>query len=319
VGHQERAAEVTAELGHTRAAARPATRSRLRRNEAIAAYLFLLPTAVGFLVFVAGPLVAAIGLSLFDYDLLSQPRFAGLSNFETALSDARLLIVYRNTLTYVVAWAGIDVVVALTLAVAMNRPIHAALRYVLRTAYFFPVLTSTASVAIIWTFLLNTDLGIVNYYLSQLRLPKVPWLTSSTWAIWSVVLMQVWKSVGFNFILFVAGLQNIPRHLYEAAAIDGAGRWASFRHVTLPMLSSTTFFALVISMINGFQIFDSPFIMTQGGPGDASRTVVMYIYENGFRFFRMGYASTVALTLFVVILLLTLVQFRLGRTWVHYQ
>jgi multiple sugar transport system permease protein len=316
---QERAAEVTPDLSRTRAGSRPSSFGSLRREEAVAGYLFLLPTAVGFIVFIAGPLLAAVGLSLFDYDLLSPPRFTGLSNFEAALGDSRLLIVYRNTLVYVLSWAVIDVVVAMALAVAMNRPMHAALRYLLRTAYFFPVLTSTASVAIIWTFLLNTDLGILNYYFGQLGLPKVPWLTSSAWAIWSIVLMQVWKSVGFNFILFVAGLQNIPRHLYEAAAIDGAGRWASFRHVTLPMLSSTTFFALVISMINGFQIFDSPFIMTQGGPGDASRTVVMYIYENGFRFFKMGYASTIALTLFVVILALTLVQFRLSRTWVHYQ
>jgi multiple sugar transport system permease protein len=310
---------VNAELSRPSGGARAATIGRLRRDEAIAAYLFLLPTGLGFLAFIAGPLVMAVGLSLFDYDLLSPPRFAGLSNFETAFGDPRLLIVYRNTLMYVVAWAVIDVVVAVALAVAINRPMHAVLRYLLRTAYFFPVLTSTASVALIWTFLLNSDLGIVNYYLSQLALPKVPWLTSSAWAIWSIVLMQVWKSVGFNFILFVAGLQNIPRHLYEAAALDGAGRWASFRHVTLPMLSSTTFFALVISMINGFQIFDSPFIMTQGGPGDASRTVVMYIYENGFRFFRMGYASTIAVTLFVVILALTLIQFRLSRNWVHYQ
>ncbi|TAK22657.1 MAG: sugar ABC transporter permease [Chloroflexota bacterium] len=294
-------------------------RPRLARAEAAAGYLFLFPTAVGFLVFVAGPLVAAIGLSLFDYDILSPPRFAGLANFESAFEDARLRVVYRNTLTYVVAWALIDVLLALALAVAINRPMHAVFRYLLRTAYFFPVLTSTASVAIIWTFLYNTDLGIVNYYLSQLGLPKVPWLTSSAWAIWSIVILQVWKAVGFNFVLFVAGLQNVPRHLYEAAAIDGAGGWASFRWITLPMLSSTMFFAVIISMINGFQIFDAAFIMTTGGPGDASRTVVMYIYENGFRFFRMGYASTVALSLFLVILLLTIVQFRLGRAWVHYQ
>ncbi len=290
----------------------------LRRNEAFAAYLFILPTAIGFLVFTAGPVLAAIGLSFFDYDILSPPRFAGLDNFEALINDARLLTVYRNTLTYVVAWALIDLALALALAVAVNRPMHAVLRYLLRTAYFFPVLTSTASVAIVWSFLYNTDLGIINYYVSQLGLPKIPWLTSSAWAIWSIVFLQVWKSVGFNFVLFVAGLQNVPRQLYEAAAIDGAGQWASFRWITLPMLSGTMFFAVVISLINGFQIFDAAYIMTQGGPGDASRTVVMYIYENGFRFFKMGYASTVALTLFVVIMLLTIVQFRVSRSWVHY-
>src|SRR6266542_357620 len=217
---------------------------RLARAETLAGYLLLLPTALGFLVFVAGPLLAAIGLSLFDYDILSPPRFAGLANFESALDDARLRVVYRNTVTYVVAWALIDVVLALALAVAINRPMKAVFRYLLRTAYFFPVLTSTASVAIIWTFLYNTDLGIVNYYVSRLGLPKVPWLTSSAWAIWSIVILQVWKSVGFNFVLFVAGLQNIPRHLYEAAAIDGADGCAIFRWITLPMLSSTMFFAV---------------------------------------------------------------------------
>jgi multiple sugar transport system permease protein len=291
----------------------------VRRAEAIAAYLFLLPTALGFVVFIAGPLVFAIGLAVYDYDILSPPRFAGLSNFDSLINDARLLIVYRNTLTYVIAWAVVDVALALVLAVAMNRPMHAVFRYLLRTAYFFPVLTSTASVAIIWSFLYNTDLGIVNYYLNQLGLPKIPWLTASRWAIWSIVIMQVWKAVGFNFVLFVAGLQNIPRHLYEAASIDGAGGWSAFRYITVPMLSSTMFFAVIISLINGFQIFDAAYIMTQGGPGDASRTVVMYIYENGFRFFRMGYAATVSLTLFVVILLLTIFQFRIGRSWVHYQ
>jgi multiple sugar transport system permease protein len=135
----------------------------------------------------------------------------------------------------------------------------------------------------------------------------------------ALVILGVWKSVGFNFILFVAGLQNIPTHLYEAAELDGAGKWGSFWNITLPMLSPTMFFAVIISLINGFQIFDSPFIMTQGGPGDATRTVAMYIYEQGFRFFSMGYASTVALSLFVVILVLTIVQFRFSRTWVFYQ
>lgn len=296
----------------------PAT-NPLRRREALAGYLFLLPTAAGFLVFVAGPLLAAIALSFFDYDILSPPRFAGLANFAEALGDARLLTVYRNTILYVAAWTALDMVLALLLAVAINRAMHSVFRYIFRTAYFFPVMTSTASVAIIWSFLYHTDLGILNYYLSQLGLGKVPWLTSSQWAIWSIVLMQLWKQVGFNLVLLLAGLQNIPRHLYEAAAIDGAGAWASFWRITLPMLSPTMFFAVVITVINGFQIFDSAFILTQGGPGDASRTVVMYIYEHGFRFFKMGYASTVALSLFLVILVLTLLQFRLSRSWVFYR
>lgn len=296
-----------------------AERRLLWGREGFAATLFLLPTAVGFLIFIAGPLVAAVGLAFYDYDLLSPPRFVGLANFAQALADHRLFVVYRNTVVYVMAWTLIDVVLGLALALGITRTIQSGLRYVFRTTYFFPVLTSTASVAIIWSFLYNTDLGIINYYLVGLGLPRIPWLTSSVWSIWSIVVLQSWKSVGFAVILFVAGLQNIPRHLYEAAAIDGAGRWASFTRITLPMLSGTMFFVVVIDLINGFQIFDAPYIMTNGGPGDSSRTVVMYIYENGFRFFHMGYASTVALTLFVIILVLTIVQFQFSRSWVFYQ
>jgi multiple sugar transport system permease protein len=147
----------------------------------------------------------------------------------------------------------------------------------------------------------------------------VPWLTSSRWAMIALIILGVWKSVGFQFILLVAGLQNIPRHLYEAAELDGAGRMATFFSITLPMLSPTMFFAIIISLINGFQIFDSPFIMTQGGPGDATRTVGMYIYEQGFRFFDMGYASTIALSLFLIIFVLTMIQFIFSRIWVFYE
>jgi multiple sugar transport system permease protein len=181
------------------------------------------------------------------------------------------------------------------------------------------VLTSLASVSLVWQYLYNTDFGIMNYYLGLIGVPRIPWLTSSRAVIPSIILLGVWKNVGFNFILFVAGLQNIPRHLYEAASIDGAGRMAAFRYVTLPSLTPVLFFTVVWGLINAFQVFDSPYILTSGGPGDSSRTVVMYIYETGFRFFQMGYASSVALSLFAVVVILTAIQFRLGRVWVFYQ
>ena len=168
-------------------------------------------------------------------------------------------------------------------------------------------------------YLYSTDFGIINYYLGTLGVRRIAWLTSSQWAIVSIIILGVWKNVGFNFILLVAGLQNIPRHLYEAAEIDGAGRWASFRYITIPSLTPVLFFVIVWGLINAFQIFDSPFILTTGGPGDASRTVVMYIYESGFRFFQIGYASTIALSLFIIVVILTLLQFRLSRIWVFYQ
>jgi multiple sugar transport system permease protein len=295
------------------------SRGRARRREAWVALAFLAPAIAGFLVFVLGPAVAAVALSLFDYDVLTPPRFVGLANYAQFLRDARLPRIYLNTLTYVLWYVGTTTVLGVALAVAAHRPMLAAWRYLIRTTYFFPVLTSLASVSIVWQYLYNTDFGIINYYLGRIGVPRIPWLTSSQWAVSSLVVLGVWKNLGFNFVLFLAGLQSIPRHLYEAAAIDGAGRWAGFRYVTLPSLTPVLFFSVVWGLINAFQIFDSPYILTSGGPGDASRTVVMYIYETGFRFFQMGYASTIALSLFLIVVVLTLVQFRLSRIWVFYQ
>jgi multiple sugar transport system permease protein len=290
-----------------------------RRREALAAYAYLGPAFAGFVVFVLGPAVAAVALTFFEYDILTPPRFAGLANYARFLGDPRLPRIYLNTVVYVGWYVGLTTLLGLALAVAAHRPMRALWRYLIRSAYFFPVLTSLASVSRVWQYLYSTDFGIINYYLARLGIPRIPWLTSSQWAIASIILLGVWKNLGFNFILFLAGLQNIPRHLYEAAAIDGAGRWAGFRYVTLPSLTPVLFFSVVWGLINAFQVFDSPFILTTGGPGDASRTVVMYIYENGFRFFQMGYASTVALSLFLIVVILTLIQFRLSRIWVFYQ
>lgn len=293
--------------------------NRTRLREALVAYGFLAPVIVGFLLFVLGPAAAAIGLTFFSYDVLTPPRFSGWANYRQLFRDPRLPLIYWNTMVYVFWYVVLTTVIGLALAVAANRAMHVLWRYLIRTSYFFPVLTSLASVSLVWQYLYNTDFGILNYYLGLLGVTRIPWLTSSQWAIISIILLGVWKNLGFNFILLVAGLQNIPRHLYEAAEIDGAGRWASFRYITLPSLSPVMFFVIVWGLINGFQVFDSPFILTTGGPGDASRTVVMYIYESGFRFFQMGYASTVALSLFLIVVLLTLVQFRLSRIWVFYQ
>jgi len=301
------------------AAAGAGRRTPARVREARVAYAFLAPALVGFVVFVLGPAVAAVVLSFFDYDVLTPPRFAGWANYARFLDDPRLPRIYQVTVVYVVWYVALTTVIGLALAVAADRPMRALWRYLIRTSYFFPVLTSLASVSLVWQYLYSTDFGIINYYLGRIGIPRIPWLTSSQWVISSIILLGVWKNVGFNFILFVAGLQNIPRHLYEAAAIDGAGRLASFRYVTLPSLTPVLFFTIVWGLINAFQVFDSPFILTTGGPGDASRTVVMYIYETGFRFFQMGYASTIALSLFVVVVVLTAIQFRLGRVWVFYQ
>ncbi|MCB0143680.1 MAG: sugar ABC transporter permease, partial [Caldilineaceae bacterium] len=207
----------------------------------------------------------------------------------------------------------------LLLAVGVNRSMPSVLRYFLRTSIFFPVLTTTASLAVVWRFLLTQDRGVVNYLLGQIGLGPVPWLSSSNWALISAIIYDVWKSCGYLMVIYLAGLQGIPNSYYEAAQIDGANRLQLFRHITLPLISPTAFFAIVISLIGAFQIFDNVWVLTEGGPGDASRVIAMYIYEKAFKGFEMGYASAVSLTLFAILIVLTLGQFYGARRWVHYE
>ena len=213
----------------------------------------------------------------------------------------------------------IDLVWALSLALALNSCIPLFLKVIYRTIFFFPVLTSGAVIAIVWQYLFNTDLGVINWLLVQIGLPRVPWLISSNWVRPAVILSTVWNGVGFNMVLLLAGLRGIPRPLYEAAEIDGAGRIASFRHITLPLLSPTLFFVIVKGLIGVFQLFEQPYMLTQGGPGDASRTVVIYLYETAFKSLRLGYASAIGTVLFVIIMAITIVQFKASQRWVFYQ
>jgi multiple sugar transport system permease protein len=292
---------------------------RLRRQEAMWGYIFLLPTGIGFIVFVLGPMVGALGISLLDWDLLTPPKLVGLDNYAKMFTNTRLHKVLGNTILFVIGDVALNVMLGLGLALLLKRKIAPLFSYLARLSFFFPVIVSISSVAAIWIFFLQRDLGVVNYYLSLLGIPKTPWLGSSLWALRSVVFLDVWKNVGFYAMVFLAGLHNIPAHFYEAAKVDGANEGQLFRHITLPLLTPTIFFAMVIALINAFQVFTQPYILTRGGPGDASRTVVMFIYEQGFRYFEMGYASAVAVLLFLIIAALTLVQFRISQRWVFYQ
>lgn len=292
---------------------------KLVKRENLTGHLFILPTMIGFLVFIIGPMIAAIVLSFFYWDMFTPPNFIGLDNYKTLFKDPHVFTVFKNTLIFVVGVVMLNVGGGLLIALALNRRIHAIFRYILRTTYFFPMITSVTAIALVWNLLLNTDLGIVNYYLGKIGIPRINWLLSSRQAKVSVILIEVWKNIGFYMIVCLAGLQNIPRQLYEAAEIDGAGGLQRFLYITFPLLTPTIFFLIIIGLINAFQIFDMPFVLTRGGPGDATRTVVMYIYETGFRFFNMGYAATVSLLLFVLIAALTLIQFRVSKGWVFYR
>lgn len=296
-----------------------ATLSSERRKEARAAYLFLLPTFFLFVLFISGPLVASVGLSFTSYDVISDPVYVGSDNFRELIQDARVHSGFRNTIVFVVLSGVLELIVALLLAVLVQHRMPSALRYFFRTAFFLPIVVSSVAIAIIFSYMFSKEFGVINYYLTELGIEQVPWLSSTRWSLITVVIASVWQRLGFSFILFVAGLQNIPRELYEAAEIDGVTWWTKLVTITIPLLSPTILFVAVIGLINGLQVFDLPFIMTNGGPGDSSRTVVMLIQEEAFQNLRFGYGSAIAVVLFLIIMLLTLVQFWLSRRWVHYR
>jgi multiple sugar transport system permease protein len=293
--------------------------AKQNRREALAGYLFILPTFVGYTAFVVGPLLAAVGYSFTEYDALTDPTYVGVDNYQRLWEDDRLHTVYRNTFTFSIFAVVLNIALGLLLAVLINRRMPRFLRYIFRSAFFFPVLVAHVYIAIIWQFLYNKDLGIINFYLGDFGIDPIPWLNSRDWAMPSVIIMDVWKNAGFAMLICLAGLQNIPEVYHEAASLDGASAWQRFRNITFPLLTPTLFFLVVIYAIGALQVFDSIFVLTEGGPGDATRSIVMYLRETAFESFEMGYASAVAMTLFLVIMVLTLVQFRLGRRWVHYE
>ena len=291
---------------------------RLQRREVVGAALFLLPTAVIFVAFIAYPIVGSFALTFFRWDGLSHRQFIGLDNYRTLVSDPLLGTVLVNTLAFVIGDVALKMLLALFLAVLVNRYLGRLIRTLVRSVVFFPVIVSGVAIGIIWQWLMNTNLGLINFYLGALGLPIVAWLDSSKNAMPSLIMVDVWRNVGFSFVVFTAGLQGISSQLYEAAAIDGAGDWQRFRAITLPLLSPTTFFLLVINLIGAFQFFDLSYVMTQGGPGDATRTIVYYIYDTAFHFFRFGYGSTIAMLLYVILVALTFMQVRISRRWVFY-
>ncbi len=262
-------------------------------------------------------MLAALIISFTDWDLLTPPAWAGFDNYRTLATDPLFRQVLSNTALYVLGTVPLQMALALAVALALNQRIPGQLFF--RTAYFMPVVASTVAVALVWRWIFNYDFGLLNSFLYMIGIQDPPnWLGSTRWALVSVIIMSIWQQVGYSMVLFLAGLQGVPQQLYEAAKIDGAGPWARFLFITLPMLSATTFFVLVIGVINSFQVFDQAFIMTQGGPANATNTIVYNIYQNAFQFFNMGYASAMAWVLFAIIFAVTIVQFRMQRRWVNY-
>ena len=275
---------------------------------------FLLPSAVPLIIFTFIPMVGSLWVSVHKWNLISKPVYVGLANYERLLSDPTTAKVFLHTLAYIAGYLPLVYVGGLGLAVALNKRL--AGRAFFRAATFLPVVTSWVVVALVWQWLLNPSNGLVNRILSLVHLPTPGWWTDPDWAIPSVILASAWKDLGFVMVILLAGLQAIPADLYEAATVDGATGWQRFRRITLPLLSPSTFFVIVISLINGFQVFDQVYVMTGGGPEGSSQVVVGQIYNLTFRYGRAGDASALSWILFLVILIITAVQLRGQRRWV---
>ena len=291
-------------------------RSQRQRREARTAYLLLAPAFVLFVVFIVLPLLGAIALSLFNYDLLTPPVYIGLANYRYLLHDQLAANALVVTFLFTAASVMLHVLVGLILALAVSRPMPRVLQYGLRTAFFFPLLISWAVVSLIAMYTLDPNFGFITYYAGKLGLHSLDLFTNTHTALATIIGVDLWHTVGFSFIVLLAGLQVIPANLYEAARIDGASWWTILVRIKLPLLSPSLFFVIVISFIGAFQIFEPVHIITSGGPNNSTESIVQYIYDIGFQQLHMGYASTLGLVVFIVLLMATLAQFALGRLWV---
>ncbi|MFD7864381.1 carbohydrate ABC transporter permease [Streptomyces sp. NPDC057682] len=279
--------------------------------------LLLAPSFVLVLAFVLGPMLGSLWISFHDWNLLKPMTWTGLDNYREVLTSADTWKAFRNTLAYVVGYLPLVYIGGLLIALGLNRAMRG--RNLLRGVYFLPVVTSWVVVALVWKWILNPNSGAFNTVLGWFGIDGPGWWTDPSWAMPSVVLASAWKDLGFVMVILLAGLQAIPESVYEAAKVDGVGAWQRFRHVTFPLLAPSSLFVVMISLINGFQVFDQVFVMTGGGPAGATTTVVSAVYDNSFRYGRIGYASALSWVLFVVILIVSVLQSRVQRKVVDAQ
>ncbi len=278
--------------------------------------VFIAPSFALLLVFTVLPIVAAAGLSLFKWDLLTPPEYQGVGNFVELARDAEFRAALWHTIVFIIGYLPLVTAAGLGLALLLNRPGRRAGAW--RVAFFMPVVSAWVAVALMWKWMLNSRFGVINWLLGLVGIEGPAWLFERGWAMVSVIAASVWKDAGFVMILFLAGLQAIPREYREAASVDGANRWQAFWKVTFPLLTPTVFLVLVILLINSFQVFEQVWILTGGGPLGSTTVVVERIVRHAFTFGRMGYAAAMSWVLFAIIFSVTLIQTRLQRRWVHY-
>lgn len=291
---------------------------RTKRTQGASAALFLTPACVAFAIFVVTPAVLAIGLSFYRWDMATPPTFAGLANWRGLADDGRALQALGFTTVYVAVSVPLTVLVGMTLAVLLHG-LNRVARIVLQSIFFAPAVSSTLAMSLVWKTIYGSDTGLLNYIFSFAGLPRVNWLGSSTLAPLAVVLMSVWAGAGYSMLIYLARLQALDRTIYEAAAIDGAGPWATLSRVTVPLLSPLTFFIAVVATITGLQAFEQVYLLTQGGPGYATTTIVYFIVDTAFTRLNVGEAAAMSIVLFLFIGLVTLLQWRLQRRWVSYE
>ncbi len=287
-----------------------------RQRESLMGYLFLSPWLLGFVIFLAGPMIASFYLSFTQYKVIQAPSWIGLANYQRMFTDELFYHSLRVTVVYTAISVPLGIAAALGVAVLLNQKIIASGLF--RTIFYLPSIISGVAVAIVFAWIFNFRFGILNYLLSLVGIVGPNWLGSPRWALWAFVLMSLW-GIGGNVVIFLAALQGVPQSLYEAAEIDGAGSWQRFWKITLPMISPALLFVFIMGVIGTFQTFTQSYIMTGGGPANATLFYLLYLYKNAFNWFEMGYASALAWVLFLIIMVCTLILLRSSTLWVHYE
>ncbi len=279
--------------------------------------VFILPCFLGLLVFTYLPVLMSLGLSFSDWNLLGTPHFVGLDNYQTVLQDPLFWKTFQNTVFFVSVSVVLEIVCALVIALALNQALSGITFF--RTIYFLPVITPMVSVALVWGWFYDPNYGLLNAFLAWFGQEPIAWLQQSPWAMWAIIVLRVWKEMGYAMVILLAGLQGIPTHLYESARMDGATAWQQLIRITLPMLTPTLFFLVTVSVMNAFQAFDAVYLLTQGGPENSTQVLVYWLFNNAFQFYKVGPASAIAYILFWMILMLTLLQWHFRKRWVLHE
>lgn len=280
-------------------------------NERFAGWVFILPALLGTLIFIVIPVICSFGLSFTKWDLLNPIRFVGLDNYKEIFSDALFFKIFWNTVVFAISTSVLGVIIPLILACILNSKIRGSEFY--KTAYFLPFITPMIVIGVVWEWIFDPNIGLLNHILHL----HINWLYDTHFAMPALIIVSVWKLIGYNMVIFLSSLSGISQSMFEAAKIDGASPFQTFKNVTIPLLSPSIFFVVIITAISSFQVFDLIYLMTQGGPLDSTNVLVYAIYKNAFEYFNVGKASAIAYVLFFIILVLTLVQWSLRKKLVY--